>query len=43
MRITNNDIFKMLQVTNGMEYSDSIIVNAIKMHQQKISISDVKF
>jgi hypothetical protein len=43
MRITNNKILKRLQYADGVEFSDSAIEKAIKMHQQNFSISDVKF
>jgi ankyrin repeat protein len=43
MRITNDKILKMLQGSDGKDFSNTEIVNAIKTHQDKFSISMVDF
>ena len=43
MRTTNMKIFKMLEDSEGAEFSDSLFMNAIMEHQQKFSLSDVRY
>lgn len=43
MQTTNDKIFKMLKASDGIEMSTSQLVNALRRHQQKFSLSDIRY
>ena len=43
MRKTNKEIFKMLETSEGVEFSTSLFMNALMEHQRKFAVSNVRY